>query len=64
MAEQIVVEIDENGGITAETFGITGPSCLDKLDKLLKDFDKGDDDKKPDFYKSPVLRNNKVTNKY
>lgn len=64
MAEkQIIVEIDENGELTAETFGMVGPSCLDALDKLLKGLGNGDTEKKPDFYKSAtVTSTNKITN--
>ena len=64
MAEkQIVGEIGENGEISAETFGFNGPSCLDALDKLLKGFDKGDTEKKPDFYKhAGITTTNKITN--
>ncbi len=36
MAEQrIIVEIDEDGKITAKTNGFKGEACLDELQKLL-----------------------------
>jgi hypothetical protein len=36
MAEQkIIVEIDENGKINAETFGIKGEVCIYELQKIL-----------------------------
>jgi len=56
--EKIVVEIDENGELKAETFGLVGPICMEKLDKLLKDFDGGDNEKKPDYYKHPTISPN------
>ena len=38
MAEQtIIITIDENGKITAETSGIKGEVCLDQLQDLLED---------------------------
>lgn len=38
MAEKkIIVDIDDMGNISAETFGMTGTECIDELDKLMKD---------------------------
>ena len=37
MAEKkIIIQIDEKGGINAETFGMVGAGCIEELDKLMK----------------------------
>ena len=56
---KIVVEIDENGKINAETFGMEGVGCIDELNKLMRDLATLTDiEKKPDFYKCKVLKTN------
>ena len=38
MKKQVVIKIDtETGGISAETFGYVGSSCVDEVSRLLKD---------------------------
>ena len=52
MAEKkIVIDIDDKGGILAETFGLIGTECVDELDKLMKDLAlSGTTTKKQEFY--------------
>ena len=54
MAEKkIVVDIKENGEISAETFGFQGTSCMAELDKLLKGLAMETvTEKKPEFCRS------------
>ena len=35
--EKITIKIDENGEMKIKTQGILGPTCVDEVDKLLKD---------------------------
>ena len=67
MAEKkIVIQIDEKGAINAETFGMTGPSCVDELDKLMKDIalSGGTSTKKDDYFNQKTQSVPKVTNKH
>ena len=52
MAEKkIVVDIKENGEVTAETFGFQGANCMAELDKLLKGLAlETVTEKKPEFF--------------
>lgn len=65
MAEKkIVIDIDDKGGINAETFGLVGAECVDELDKLMKDLAMaGTTTKKPEFYDQRIQTNRTVTNK-
>ncbi len=65
MAEKkIVIDIDDKGGILAETFGLIGTECVDELDKLMKDLAlSGTTTKKQEFYEQRTRTNNIVTNK-
>jgi hypothetical protein len=57
----IVVEIDENGDINAETFNFKGPGCVDLLNGLMKDLALiTGDEKKPDYFESEVKNKEKV----
>ena len=50
--KKIVVDINEEGSIHAETFGIQGVECLAELDRLLKDLARhGKVTKKPEYFK-------------
>ena len=62
MAEKkIVVDIDDKGGIKAETFGMQGTECLEALDKLLKDLAlTAETIKKPEFFKEGTTTDNTV----
>lgn len=61
---EIILTIDEQGGISAETEGFTGESCLEVLDELL--IDEGlhaSTEKKPEYYqqtKSKVKSTNSI----
>lgn len=50
MEKRIIIELDENGKITAETEGVTGEVCLEKLDEILNDIDEIQDVEKMDEY--------------
>ena len=63
--KKIVINIDEKGGIDAETFGIVGTECLDELDKLMKDIAlSGTTTKKKEFFEQETKAASKVTNKH
>ena len=48
---KIEIEIDENGGITAETKGMKGEVCVDELDQILQGLEGERDNKyKPEYY--------------
>lgn len=62
--KKIVIQIDENGGINAETFGMVGTECAEELDKLMKDIAKrGSRKKKKEYYEQKSKTTAKVTNK-
>lgn len=65
MAEKkIVINIDEQGGIEAETFGMTGASCIDELDKLMKDIAlQGTTTKKDEFFEQGTHSSTAIINK-
>ena len=65
MAEKkIIIDIDAQGGINAETFGLVGTECIDELDKLMKNMAMtGTTIKKPEFYEQRTQINSTVTNK-
>lgn len=47
----VVIEIDENGNIIADTKGFHGKVCEQELDDLLKGVDGGSEDKKkPEYF--------------
>ena len=50
--EKIIIEIDEDGKITAEADGFIGKLCMKELEKILEDMPEIDDTKhKKDYYK-------------
>ena len=66
MAEQtIVITIDENGKINAETIGIKGEMCLNELQELLENEGNLLSVKKTDeyFQKQTIKALNKIQNK-
>lgn len=65
MAEKkIVVDIKENGEISAETFGFQGTSCMAELDKLLKGLAMETvTERKPEFFDETRVMDNKITAK-
>lgn len=59
--KKIVVEIDEEGRIKAETFGMEGIGCVEELTKLMRDIaTTTSSEHKPEFYKNKVVSNNTV----
>ena len=49
--KKIIIQIDEDGNLKAETFGMYGTECIDEIDKLMKDIARaGSHHKKPEFY--------------
>ncbi len=65
MAEKkIVVDIKENGEISAETFGFQGTSCMAELDKLLKGLAMVTvTERKPEFFDETRVMDNTITAK-
>lgn len=50
--EKIIIEIDEDGKITAEADGFIGKICMKELEKILEDMPEIEDTKyKKDYYK-------------
>ena len=53
--KRIVIDIDNQGKIEAETFEMQGAECLEELDKLLKDLAlESQVTKKDEFYKNSI----------
>ena len=62
--KKIVIQLDDKGGIKAETFGMVGTECLDELDKLMKGIAlSGTTEKKKEFFEQEITTSNKVVNK-
>ena len=56
MEKKIVININETGEITAETFGFSGTSCVDEIDKLMKDIARMTDrTHKPEYFKENTV---------
>jgi hypothetical protein len=66
MAEKkIVIDIDEDGSIKAETFGMYGTECLNELDKVLKDLAlQSETVKKDEFFKEGTTVDNTLKVKH
>lgn len=61
--KKILIDIDTNGSIKAETFGINGVECLNELDKILKDLAlETATTKKPEFFKEGKTVDNTIKN--
>ena len=61
---KIVIEINPNGVVKSETFGIEGPTCIDELNKLLAELGSEENQTlKPDYFKSKIINNNQVKQK-
>ena len=59
--KKIIINIDDNGIIDAETFGMKGTECLSELDKLLKDLAlETTTTKKDEFYKEGITKDNTI----
>lgn len=65
MAEKkIVIQIDDKGSISAETFGMAGAGCIEELDKLMKGIAlEGATEKKKEFFEQETTNLNRVVNK-
>ena len=61
--QQVILTIDEDGKITAKTFGFQGEACLDAVTELLSETTNISNVKKTDeFYQSQhVSQSRKVT---
>ena len=58
----VVIEIDEDGNIKAETKGMKGEVCVSELDEILKGLEGEQDFKnKPDFYQKEANKNKNLT---
>jgi len=54
----VVIEIDEDGNIKAETKGMKGDICVSELDEILKGLDGEESFKnKPEFYQKESQKN-------
>lgn len=61
---KIIVKINENGEIEAETFGMEGVDCVDELNRLMRDVATVTCNiKKPEYYKNKITGTNEVKNK-
>ena len=58
MAEQtIIITIDENGKINAETTGLKGEMCIDELEKILEgESDMSSIKKTDEYYQQPIVK--------
>jgi len=53
----VIVDIDEDGNIKAETKGINGETCVSELDEILKGLEGERNFKnKPEFYKKESVK--------
>ena len=62
--KRIVIDINEEGVIHAETFGMQGIECVVELDKLMKDIARqGKSTKKPEFFDEARVTDTIITAK-
>lgn len=62
--KKIVIQLDDKGGINAETFGMAGTECIDELDKLMKGLALSvTTEKKKEFFDQETTVSNKVISK-
>jgi hypothetical protein len=67
MSKKIVINIDSEGNIDAETFDFKGISCSEQLDKLFKDIANNPKrTKKKDYYQEDniIVTKPKITNEH
>ena len=57
----VIIEIDEDGNIRAETKGMKGDICVSELDEILKGLD-GDKSfkNKSEFYQKNILKSKNI----
>ena len=61
---KIIITVDEDGKISADTLNYQGAICLKEMEKLLEGFEEIEkEDKKPDFYKQESKVDTRVTSK-
>jgi len=59
--KKIVVNIDSDGNIKAETFGMEGVGCVEELTKLMRDVATNtSSEHKPEFYKNKINNDKKI----
>ena len=60
----VIIEIDEDGNIKAETKGMQGTVCVEELENILQGLD-GEKNKKnkPEYYQKGSSIKNKIHNK-
>ena len=57
----VIIEIDEDGNIKAETKGMKGDICISELDEILKGLEGEQSFKnKPEFYQKNEKEKNKI----
>lgn len=55
MEEKIIIKIDEDGMLHAETEGFFGTSCVTEIDKLMKGIsNSGHHKKKAEYYQEKI----------
>lgn len=60
--KQIIVDINNDGTVNAETFGFKGVGCVDELNKLMKNIaSQVEATNKKEYYENEVNSINKVT---
>jgi len=61
MAKKVVVDINTDGFVKAETFNYQGSGCLQELEKLLACLEgQTETDKKDDYYREKGLIDNNI----
>jgi hypothetical protein len=59
--KKLVILINQEGQINAETFGYQGPHCVDEIHRLMKDIaDLKNEIKKPEYDRGEIIRDNTV----
>lgn len=62
--KKIVIKVNENGEIDAETFNMEGIDCVQELDRLMKNLAiVTEEKKKPEYYKNKTKSVTKIVNK-
>ena len=61
---KIIITIDEDGKLSADTVNFQGAVCEKEMQKLLEGFEEIEkEDKKPDFYKQDVKIDTRVNSR-
>lgn len=61
--KKIIVEINPDGSIKAETEGVVGPMCITEVKEILKGVEYNEDniEKKQEYYSNNVEINNQIS---